>query len=152
MQLGDDSLLDALLEECHVVRTLAEHGPEDGFEQRLRQRGIVGQVRECNFRLDHPELRQMPAGVGIFRAKGGAEGVNLGQRQAIALDVQLSGDGQEGLAPEEILREVDLALGGSRQAHQVQGRNAKQLARTFRVRAVMMGVFTQTKPLSWKKR
>ena len=76
----------------------------------------------------------MPAGVGVLGAESGAEGVNLGQRQAVAFDVQLSGDGQEGLAPEEILREVDLALGGARQAHQVQRRNAKQLARTFRVR------------------
>ena len=45
----------------------------------------------------------MAAGVRILSAKGRAEGVDLGQRKAVGLDVQLSRHGEEGLAAEEIL-------------------------------------------------
>jgi len=35
------------------------------------------EVHEGDLRLDHPELGQMAAGFGFFRAKGGAEAVDL---------------------------------------------------------------------------
>ncbi len=76
----------------------------------------------------------MPAGVGVLGAEGGAERIDLRQREAVRLDVQLSGDGEEGLAPEEVLREVDPALGCAGQIHQVQRGDAKQFPRPLRVR------------------
>ena len=50
----------------------------------------------------------------LFSArKVGPEGVDLGQRQAVGLDVELAADRQERLAPEEVARKIDLALGGA---------------------------------------
>ncbi len=115
LQLGDHALLDALLEERHVVGALGEHRAEDVLEQRLGQRRVVRQVGERDLRLDHPELGEMPAGVGVLRAERRAEGVDLRQREAVALDVQLPRDGEERLAAEEVLREVGLP-GGDRAA------------------------------------
>jgi hypothetical protein len=46
------------------------------------------------------------AGVRVLGAEGRAEGVDLGQRQAIGLDVELARDRQERLTAEEILRET----------------------------------------------
>ena len=134
LQLGDHALLDPFLEERHVVRPLFEHRPEDVLNQCLRQRGVVGEIRERDLGLDHPELGQMPAGVRILGAERRAEGVDLGQRQAVGLDVELTGHRQESLAAEEILREVDLAIRRAGKIHQVQRRDAKQLARAFRIR------------------
>ena len=114
---------------------LGEHRPEDVLDQRLRQRGVVGQIREGDFGLDHPELRQMPAGVRILGAERRAERVDLGQRQAIGLDVELPRHCQERFAAEEILREVDLAVRRTRQVHQVQRRDSKQLTRPFGIRS-----------------
>src|SRR5439155_2790792 len=45
------------------------------------------------------------------------------------LDVELPRDGQECLAAEEILREIDLAVGGARQVRDVQGRDTKHRSR-----------------------
>ena len=68
----------------------------------------------------------MTAGVRVLGAKGRPEGVNLGQRQAIGLDIELPRDRQERLAAKEILSEIDLALQGARQVGEIQGRHAEQ--------------------------
>ena len=153
LQLGDDALLDALFEERHVVGALGENGLEDVLEQRLGERGVVGKVGERDFRFDHPELGEMPAGVGVLGAEGGAERIDLRQRHAVGLDVELSGDGEESLAAEEVLREIDLALraceaGSSRS--KVETRNSSPAPSASA--AVMIGVLTQTNPCSLKKR
>ena len=94
----------------------------------------------------------MAAGVRVLGAKGRPKGVDLGQCQAISLDIELSGDRQERLAAEEILREIDLALG-------VRGRFARSRVETRNKApapsasdAVMIGVLTQKNPFSSKKR
>ncbi len=75
----------------------------------------------------------MPAGVGVLGAERRAEGVDLRQRHAIGLDVELAGHGEKGLAPEEILREIDLAVRRAGKIHQVERRDAEQLAGALRV-------------------
>ena len=67
--------------------------------------GEVAQVRKGDLRLDHPKLRQVAAGVGVFGAERGAEGIDLGEGQAIGLEIELAGDGEEGLAAEEVVRQ-----------------------------------------------
>jgi hypothetical protein len=68
-------------------------------------------VGEGDLRLDHPELDEVAAGVRVLGAKGRPEGVNIGQRRGIGLDIELPRYRQERLAAEEILREIDPALG-----------------------------------------
>jgi hypothetical protein len=50
------------------------------------------------------------AGVRVLRAESRPEGVDLGERQAVRLDIKLPRNRQERLAAEEILRKVDLVL------------------------------------------
>ena len=68
------------------------------LEERLGAVGVVVEVGEGDLRLDHPELGQVARRVGVLGAEGRAEGVDLAQRQAVRLDVELAGDGEERLA------------------------------------------------------
>ena len=106
---------------------------EDELEQPLRQRRIVGQIGERDLRLDHPELGKMAAGVGVLGAERRPERVDLGERQAVGLDVELARYGEERLAAEEILAEIDLARRGARQIGEIERRDAKQRAGAFGV-------------------
>ena len=58
----------------------------------------------------------MAAGVRVLGAEGRPEGVDLGQREAVGLDIELPRDRQERLAAEEILREIHVALRRARRA------------------------------------
>src|SRR5205085_11079177 len=49
----------------------------------------------------------------------------------IALDVQLAGNGEEGLAAEKVAREVDFAVGPARTVEEVERGDAKERARAF---------------------
>ena len=93
------------------------------FNSRSAKRRVVRQVGEGDLRLDHPELGEVAAGVRVLGAEGRAEGVDLGQRQAIRLDIELARDRQERLAAEEILREIDLARRRARQVGEIQRRD-----------------------------
>ena len=75
----------------------------------------------------------MPAGVGVLRAERRPEGVDLGEREAVRLHIELARHRQERLAAEEILGEVDLALRRARQVGEVERRHAEQLPRPFGV-------------------
>src|SRR5712671_8071719 len=55
--------------------------------------------------------------------KGRPEGVDLGERQAVGLDIELPRDRQERLAAKEVLREIHLALRRARQVDEIQGRH-----------------------------
>ena len=123
------------IEERQVVLPLLQQRLEGVLQQRFRQRRVVRKVGERDLRLDHPELGEMPAGVGVLRAERRPERVHLGQRQAVGLDVELPRHRQERLAAEEILREVDLALGVARQVGEIERRHPEQRARAFRVGA-----------------
>jgi hypothetical protein len=70
-------------------------------------------------------------GVRVLGAEGRPEGVDLGQREAVGLDIELARDRQERLAAKEILREIDLALRGARQVSEIQGRHPEQWPRSL---------------------
>ena len=101
---------------------------EGELQQSLRQRRIVGKIGERDLRLDHPELGEVAAGVRVLRAERRAERVDLGQREAVGLDVELPGYGQERFAAEEILREIHPALRRARQVGEIERRDPEQLA------------------------
>ena len=65
-------------------------------------------------------IRQVPARVRILRPERRPERVDPGQRQAVRLDVQLPRHREERLAPEEILRVVDLPRRPARQVREIQ--------------------------------
>ena len=110
-----------------------EQGLEGELQQRFRQRRIVREVGESDLRLDHPELGEVAAGVGVLGAEGRPERVDLGEREAVRLDIELPRHRQERLAAEEILREVHRALRRARQVGEIQRRYPEQRPRPFRV-------------------
>ncbi len=106
---------------------------EGEFQEPLRQRRVVGKVGEGDLRLDHPELGEVAAGVGVLGAERRPEGVDLGEREAVGLDVELPRHCQERLAAEEVLAEIDLARRRARQVGEIERRDAEQRAGAFRV-------------------
>ena len=110
-QLGNQTLLNPLLEKRHIVGALSEHRRDDGFQQCFGECGVVAQIGKGDFRLDHPEFGEMARGVGILGAKRRPEGIDLGKRHAIGLDIELARYCQESFTTEKILREIDLAVG-----------------------------------------
>src|SRR5206468_12977879 len=65
-------------------------------------------------RLDHPELGEVAAGVGVLGAKRRAESVDVGERERGGLGFELARYREVRLAPEEVLREVDATLRAAR--------------------------------------
>ena len=51
----------------------------------------TGQIDKCYFRLDHPEFRQMPSRLALFRAECRAKTINLTVAQSSAFEVELAG-------------------------------------------------------------
>ena len=126
-------LLDPLVEEGEILLPFLQQRLEGELQQPLRQRRIVREVGERDLRLDHPELGEVAAGVRVLGAEGRPERVDLGEREAVGLDVELPRHRQERLAAEEILREIDLALRRARQVGEIERRHPEQRARALRV-------------------
>ena len=73
-----------------------------------------------------PELGEVAAGVRVLGTEGRAESVDLGEREAVGLDIELPRHRRERLAAKEILREIDLALRRSRQVREIERRHPEQ--------------------------
>ena len=116
----------------HTV--LTQHPLDNVLQQGLGQCRVVAQIGKGNLGLDHPELGQVARSVGIFCAKRGTKGINLGQRHAIGFDVELTRNGEERFPAKKILRKIDLAVRFPGQVHQVQRRDPEQLTCAFRIR------------------
>ena len=63
----DAILVDVLGEERHVVGSLLERGPEEILEEVFGKVGVVIEIGEGDFGLDHPELGEVARGVRILR-------------------------------------------------------------------------------------
>ena len=120
LQTGYRVAVYALGEEFHVVRTLFQHRFEDIFQHRFRQTCNIIQVGERHFRLQHPEFRQVTAGVGVFGTEGRAKGVDFRQRAGVRFAVELTGYGQEGLFTKEVFVIVHFTFRGARQVFEIQ--------------------------------
>ena len=132
-QSRDRGLLDPLGDERHVVAALGQHRLEQVFEEFLGEVGVGGEVGERDLRLDHPELGEVARGVAVLGTEGRPERVDLAQREAVRLDVELAGHGEERLLAEEITAEVDLAPCVARQVREVERRHAEHLPGAFGV-------------------
>src|SRR5690606_13892843 len=86
-----------------------------------------------NFGFDHPEFREVPARVAIFRPEGRSEGIYLTQGQRTQFCSELSGNGQIGFTAEKILAVIHLTFFGTRWMVRVQGRHPKHFPGPFRI-------------------
>src|ERR1044072_957141 len=75
----------------------------------------------------------MPGRVRVLGAKGGAEGVNVGQRAGERLGFKLAADRQVSRPREKILRVIDRAILASRGIFQVERSNAEQFPCPFAI-------------------
>ncbi len=89
LELGEQPLLDALVEEGEILPSFLQQRREGVLQQPCRQVRIVRKVGESDLRLDHPELGEVAAGVRVLGTKGRPEGLDFGRREAIGLDVEL---------------------------------------------------------------
>ena len=65
--------------------------PDAVLEQVLGQVHVVLEVGKGHLRLDHPELGQVAGGIGVFGPEGGAEGVDVAERQGEGFALKLAG-------------------------------------------------------------
>mmetsp|Transcript_57273 Transcript_57273/g.131265 ORF Transcript_57273/g.131265 Transcript_57273/m.131265 type:complete len:347 (+) Transcript_57273:331-1371(+) len=112
--LGDDRLRpgDALRivhlgEHGEVIHALLEHALAAEPDVVFGALHVVVEVRERDLRLDHPELRKVPGGMGVLRAEGRPERVHRGHRARVDLRLQLARDGHGDRLPEKVLGIVD---------------------------------------------
>ena len=52
--------LQTLAQEQQIVHAMLQSITDQVFQKVLRQIHVIFQIIESNFRLDHPEFRQMP--------------------------------------------------------------------------------------------
>ena len=131
----DEPFVDKAVEKRKIVRAALHHAANDVLDHRFRHFHVAVEVAERHLRLDHPELGGVARGVGILRAEGRAESVNVAERHGEVLGVELAGDGQARLLAEEILAVIDLAVGRSRRVFKVERRHLEHLARALAVAA-----------------
>ena len=91
-----------------------EDARDDVGEEVFGESHEAVEVEVGHLGLDHPELGEVAAGLGLFGAKGGAEAVDLAERQRGGLDVELAGLGEVGHVFVEVLHleEVGGAFAG----------------------------------------
>ena len=135
VQAVDKALVDELVEEGHLLGRMFQNVGDDELDHILGKLHIVGEVSERDLRLDHPELRRVAGGVGVFGAEGRAEGVDVAEGLRKRLAVQLAGDGQVRLLAEEVLAVVDLAVLRARQIVKIERRDLEHFARALAVGA-----------------
>ena len=135
MQPVQQSLVDELIEEIHLLRRLFQHIADDVLQHRLGQIHIVLEICKGNLRLDHPEFGGMPCRVGIFRPERRSEGIDIAECLGERLALHLAGHGEIRRFSEEILREIDLSLLRLRHIHKIQRRDLEHLARSLGIRS-----------------
>ena len=134
-QTLDQSLVDEGIEEVQFFRRVLKNIVDDVFEHALREIHVVFDIREGDFRLDHPEFRGVSRGVGVFGAEGRAEGVNVAEGLCVGFSVQLPGNREVGRLAEEILRVIHGAVLSAGRIADVQSRHLEHFAGALCVRA-----------------
>ena len=75
----DEPLVDKLVEEFQLFRSVFEDIANDIFEHGLRQLHIILKIRKSDLRFDHPELRCMSLGVGVLRPESRTKGIDISE-------------------------------------------------------------------------
>ena len=94
---------------------------------------VILEISKGDFRFDHPELRRVALGIGLLRAEGRPERVDLPECQRHALAFKLSGNRQGRRLLEEVLRIIDLPAPVRGTFSQVERRDAEHLPRALAV-------------------
>ena len=97
-QLGEIAAQD-----FEFAAALGEDALDDIGDEALGERHHVVERGEGGLRLDHPELGQVAAGLGFFRAERGAEAIDLAERRRGRFAIKLARLREVGLLV-EVLR------------------------------------------------
>ena len=141
LQFIDQARLDPLVEEGQILGAVLQSVDYQVPQKVLGQGAVVRPIGKGHFRLDHPELAGVAAGVGVFGAEGGAEGIDVREGGGEELPLELAADGEPGLLPEKVLPPIDWppARGGSRGGRVVTRNISPAPSQSL---AVMIGVWT----------
>ena len=104
---GEDSGIDTLVEEFHIIAAICEYIADDGADEGFGQIHIVIEVVERHFGFDHPEFSEVAGGVAVFGAEGRAEGVDITDGSRIGFCFQLATYGERCRFTEKVLFPVD---------------------------------------------
>ena len=77
------------LERLQLALPFVEHPRDDRHHEPLGQIDHVVERRVRHFRLDHPELREVPARLGLLGAEHRTEVVDAAERHGVGLGVEL---------------------------------------------------------------
>src|SRR5262249_9252473 len=91
------------LQYLQILAAPMEAALHDRADEVFLEYQVVGMGGEGDLRLDHPELGQVAARLGLLGAEGGDEAEDLAEADHAAFDIQLAGLRQIGVAQIEVL-------------------------------------------------
>ena len=97
------------IEERHFIGALVESVLDEEFDGFLHKGHVIIEIRERDFRFDHPELACVAGGIRFFGAEGRTKGVNVSESHGERLDMKLTRN-REGSAAAEEIRVAQFAL------------------------------------------
>ncbi len=135
VQAIHDGPVHKSIEELHLFRRIFQHILKDVFDHILRQIHDIVQIRKGDLRFDHPELRRMSRGIGVFRTKGRSKGIDIAECHGISFSRKLSTHRQISLPSEEVFGIVHIPFLCLRNVVQIQGGYLKHFPGAFTVTA-----------------
>ena len=102
------SLVMSLPMTLRSARWWFEDAGDDVGDEGFGEVHEAVEFEEGYFGFDHPELGEVAAGFGFFGAEGGAEAVDLAERERGGFDVELAGLGEVGLVVVEVVHLEEL--------------------------------------------
>lgn len=102
VQLIQKARGDHAIEEFHFIRALIEGVLNKELDGFFHESHIIIEIREGDFRFNHPELACVAGGVGFLSAEGRAESINIAESHGEGLDVKLTRHRERSAATEEI--------------------------------------------------
>ena len=103
------------------------------FRQSSARSARSDEVGEGDLGLHHPELGEVPGGVGVLGPERRAERVDLAHGQAVGLDVELARNREVGLPAEEVLGPVNFLARVPPQVGEIEGRHPEHRSGAFGV-------------------
>ena len=130
----DQPVIILVVEEGEVVHAVVKSVLDKVFDELLGEDHVVVNVVESHLGLDHPELCQVPWGVGVLRPEGWTESVDLTHGGGSELSLKLSAHGQTGFLSEKVFAEIHLAVVLLGDILEVEGRDLEHISGTLGIR------------------
>ena len=134
LQTFYQALVKHIVQELHVIGAVIQSPLYAELDEFFRQVHVIGNVVERDFRLNHPELRQVTGSIGVFGAERRSERIDSAQCRSGELTFQLAGNRQAGLFAEEIVIVDNGTVFIFLQIIQVHRSNLEHLSGAFTVR------------------